>query len=122
MSRYTRTPGELASKALLDVLDAGLERGDLLLEHGEVALEDLAPAALVAEMGFDPAQRLRDRVILLLEPFEAPVDLIEVPEDLASELGHFPSQFGHLAAQLDDLTVEPDDLTANLGRSGGRSG
>jgi hypothetical protein len=43
---------------MLDILDAGLERGDLFLEGGDVALEDLAPAALVAEMCLDPAQRL----------------------------------------------------------------
>ena len=63
---------------MLDVLDAGLERGDLFLEGGEVAREDFAPAALVAEMCFDPAQRLGDCVVLLFESFAGPVNLVEV--------------------------------------------
>ena len=68
----------LPSKALLDVLNAGLERGDLFLEGGEVAREDFAPAALVAEMCFDPAQRLGDCVVLLFESFAGLVNLVEV--------------------------------------------
>jgi hypothetical protein len=39
----------------------------VLLQLCEGALEDLAPAALVGEPHLDPAQGLRDRVVLLLE-------------------------------------------------------
>ncbi len=35
-------------------------------------------AAFTGESRLDPAQRLRDRVVLLLEPLESPVNLIEV--------------------------------------------
>jgi len=45
----------LASEALLDLLDPGLERSYVLLQLGEGALEDLAPAALVGEPRLDPA-------------------------------------------------------------------
>lgn len=68
----------LMPETLLDVLDPGLERRGALLQLGEVALEDLAPAALVGEPRLDPAQALRDRVVLLLEPLESPMDFIEV--------------------------------------------
>jgi hypothetical protein len=98
----------LASKAMLDILDAGLEGSDLFLEGCEVAREDFAPAALVAEMCFDPAQRLRDCVVLPLESFEAPVNLVEVPEHLAS-------QPDHLASQLDDLTIDSVEAVVDLG-------
>ena len=98
----------LASEALLDVLYAGLQRRDLLLQRGEVTLEDLAPAVLVCESDLDPAQRLRDRVILLLESFESPVDLIEVPE-------HVPSQVAELAAHLTELAAHLVEPTVDLG-------
>ena len=39
----------------------------MLFQFCEGALEDLAPAALVSEPRLDPAQGLRDRVVLLLE-------------------------------------------------------
>jgi hypothetical protein len=77
-------PGASTSEALLDVLYAGLERGHLVFQLGEVALEDRAPAELVREARLDPAQSLRDRLVLLLEPVESPVDLVEVPEHVAS--------------------------------------
>ena len=41
------------------------ERAHLLLQLGEVAFQDLAPAVLVGETGFNPAKCLRDRVVLL---------------------------------------------------------
>jgi hypothetical protein len=59
----------------------------VLLQLCEGALEDLTPAALVGESRLDPAQGLRDRVVLLLESLEAVVDRIEVPEDVLSQLG-----------------------------------
>jgi hypothetical protein len=46
---YRRGRIRLVPEALLDVVDAGLEGGDLLLELGEVAGQDLAPAALVGK-------------------------------------------------------------------------
>src|SRR5438093_4404066 len=76
-----------APEAQLDLLDPRLQGRDLLLELREVALEDLAPAALVGEAHLDPAQGLDDRLVFLLEPLEAPVDLVEVPEHIVSELG-----------------------------------
>jgi hypothetical protein len=49
----------LASEALFDLLDPGLERSHVLLQ--------LREGALVGEPRLDPAQGLRDRVVLLLE-------------------------------------------------------
>lgn len=82
----------LGSEALLDVLDAGLERGNPLLQFAKVALEDLAPPPLVSEASLDPAQSVRDRLVLLLEALESPVDLIEVPEHVASQLGELAAE------------------------------
>jgi hypothetical protein len=36
-----------------------LQHGDLMLQLGQIAREDLAPADLVGESGFDAAQGLR---------------------------------------------------------------
>src|SRR3989304_8494715 len=49
-------PGALAAEALLELCDPGLERRNVLLQLREVALEDLAPAALVGETRPVPAQ------------------------------------------------------------------
>ncbi|HEY3066439.1 MAG TPA: hypothetical protein VGL09_11650 [Methylomirabilota bacterium] len=73
-------------EALLDIVDAGLEGGDLLLELGEVAGQDFAPAALVGKGGFDPAQRLDDRLVFLFEPLEPTIDLVEVPEHISPQI------------------------------------
>ena len=73
------------------------------LQRREVALEDLAPATPVGESRLDPAQGLRDRVVLLLKAFESPVDLIEVPE-------HVVSQLGDLAVHLVEPAVDPGEL------------
>ena len=80
-------PSALASEALLDLLDTGLEHRHVLLQLCEGALEDLTPAALVGESRLDPAQGLRDRVVLLLESLESVIDRIEVPEHVLSQLG-----------------------------------
>ena len=98
-------PGASASEALLDVLYAGLEGGHLVFQLGEVALEDLAPAALVGDSRLDPAQGMRDGVMLLLESVESPVDLVEVPEHVASKLGE-------LAAHLVEPTVDLGELAS----------
>jgi hypothetical protein len=87
IEQWLERPGALASEALLDLLDPGLERSHVLLQLCEGALEDLAPAALVGKARLDPAQGLRDCVVLLLESLESAVDLIEVPEYLLSQLG-----------------------------------
>ena len=101
------------SEALLDLFNPGLERGNVPLQFCEVALEDLAPAELVCEACLDPAQRLRDRLVLLLESVESPVDLVEVPEHLVAQLGELVVHLvepmvdrGELAPkELDELLV-----------------
>src|SRR5713101_4935945 len=91
------------SEALLDVLDPRLERSHMLLQLCEGALEDLAPAELVGEPRLDPAQSLRDRVVLLFESLEAVVDRIEVPEHLLSQLGEPEVDLAEPAVDLGEL-------------------
>lgn len=71
----------------MNVVDPGLEDGDVLSERIEIALENLAPTALVGQRCLDAPKRLRDGVIPLFETLQAPVDLVEVAEDLLAELG-----------------------------------
>jgi len=112
IEQWLRRPGALAFKALLDLLDPGLERSHVLLQLCEVALEDLAPAALVGEPGLAPAQGLRDRVVLLLEPLESAVDLIEVPEHLLSQLGEPEVYLVEPAIHLAEPAVDLDELVS----------
>ena len=77
------------------------------LQFREVAPEDLAPAAFVGEPRLDPTQRLRDRLLFLLEPLESTVDLVEVPEDLLPE-------FGEPAVRLVKSTVGRRESTVDL--------
>src|SRR5437667_9377099 len=79
---------KFVSEALLDLLDPGLERSHVLLQLCEVALEDLASAALSGKSGLDPAKGLRDCVELLPESLQSAVDLIEVPEHVLSPAGY----------------------------------
>src|ERR1044071_1034102 len=92
-------------ETLLEVLDPGLERGDVVLQLRKIAFDDVAPAALVGEARLDPAQGLRDRVVLLLEPLESPIDVIEVAEHLLTNLGD-------LALDRVETTVDRGELAA----------
>ncbi|HET8577387.1 MAG TPA: hypothetical protein VFO18_09830 [Methylomirabilota bacterium] len=94
-----------------------MERGDALFELGEVALENLAPPALVAETGFDPAQRLRNRLILLLQTLESPIDLVEVPEHLAAELGDLTFNSVKPAVNRGKATICLGEATVYLGEA-----
>jgi len=94
------------SEALLDVLDAGLERGNPLLQLDEVALEDLAPPTLVDEASLDPAQSVSDRLVFVLEALESPVDLVEVPEHVASQLGELAADVGEPTVDLGGLAPQ----------------
>jgi ABC-type Fe3+/spermidine/putrescine transport system ATPase subunit len=98
-----RSPSCLAAEALLDLFDAGLERGDVALQLDEIALQDLAPPALVGKGGFYPAQGLRDRLILLLQALESAVDLVEVAEHLLPKLGDLS---GELSVQCLEPAVD----------------
>jgi hypothetical protein len=73
----------------LDLLDPGLERGHLAFQAGHALLDDLAPAGLVGQQCLDAPERPGDRLVLLLEPFQASVDFVEMAEDLAPELAQF---------------------------------
>jgi hypothetical protein len=64
-----RGPG-LPAQPALDVADARLQQRDVLLERRQVTLENLPPPALVCQRRLDPAQLLRDRVVLLLQPLQ----------------------------------------------------
>ena len=103
------------------------ERAHLLLQLGEVAFQDLATAVLVGETGFDPAKRLRDRVVLLLEPLEAQADFVEMAEHLSAELGELivhPVESaidrGEVAGDFGELTSEEFDEFVMLGRGHGQ--
>jgi hypothetical protein len=74
---------------LLDLLDADLERGEVLLELCKITFDDLMPTSFIGEPCFDPPERLGDRVVFSLEPLDAPVDLVEVTEHLPKSLVRF---------------------------------
>ena len=80
----------------------------MLLQLREIALDNLPPADLVSQSGLDPSQGLGDRLVLLLEPLESPVDLIEVPELIVSQLGE-------LAVHLGEPIVHPGEPAVDLG-------
>src|SRR4030095_3310043 len=98
-SRGTQTP--------LDVLDPGVEHGDVLSESRQGALEDLTPRALVGQQGLDTPKRLGNGLVLLLQPLETPIDLVEVPEDLAAQL---------VEALVDGLEALVDRVEAAIDR------
>src|SRR3990167_9049478 len=104
----------LAAEALLDLFDPGLERRNVLLHIRGAAREALPPPALVGEPRLDPAQGLRDRVVLLLESLESPVDLIEVPEHVVSQLGELAVHLGEPAVQLGEPVAHLAEPTVQL--------
>ncbi|HEV2054278.1 MAG TPA: hypothetical protein VGV06_03785 [Methylomirabilota bacterium] len=117
--QWLERPGALTSKALLDLLDPGLERSHVLLQLCEGVLEDLAPAALVGEPRLDPAQGLRDRVVLLLESLKSVIDRIEVSEHLLSQLGEPEVHPTEPAVDLGELTSQEFNELLVLGRGHG---
>jgi len=112
---WLERPSALASEALLDLFDPGLEPSHVLLQLCEGALEDLAPAALVGEPRFDPAQGLRDCVVLLLESLEAVVDRIEMPEYILSQLGDAEVYLVEPAVHLGEPVADLGEPVADLG-------
>jgi hypothetical protein len=96
----------LELETLLDLVDSGLECGDLVLQLGEITLENLPPTSLAGGSRLDPAQRLRDRLVLLLEPLEAAINLVEVPE-------HVLTQPGDLMFQCIKATVDRREATVD---------
>ena len=98
-------------------MDAGLERGDLVLQLGKITLENLSPAALAGGSRLDPAQRLRDRVIFLFEPFEAAINLVEVPEHVLTQPGDLTLQGIEAIVDRRELVAEELDQLRVFGRS-----
>lgn len=83
---YQATRRPQSARPLLDLFDSRLQDSDLPLQLGKIAFDDLAPTALIGKSGLDPPERLRDRLVFLLEPLESPVDLVEVSEHVVSKL------------------------------------
>ena len=71
----------------------------------ETALENLAPALLVGHEGLDTPETLEDRLILLLQPLQPPVEMIEVSEDRAELLVDRVESRGGPLIYLDELLV-----------------
>ena len=115
-SRRPELRATLASEAFLDVVDAGLELRDAVLQLGEVALENLATARLVGESCLDPPQGLKDRLVLILEPLEPLVNRIEVSEHLLSQLGEHLAEPGELSIDVGELPTEELDELPIFGR------
>src|SRR2546426_8030699 len=108
----TRRPSTLGPgpEASLDVFDPGVELGNVLSERREVALENIAPNPLVGEQGLDAPKRLGDRVVLLLEAFQAPIDLVEVTEELCAKF--IESAVDGVEVPIHGLEALTDDLEA----------
>jgi hypothetical protein len=104
---------------VLDLLDAGLERGDLPLQLGEVTIENLSAAALAGQPRLDPSQSLGDRLLLLLEPLESAVDLVEVPEHVLTQLGDPAFQRVEATVDRGELATQEFDQLRVFGRGHG---
>src|SRR5713101_7744707 len=106
-SSITPRPSTLGPgpEATLDVFHHGVEHGNVLSERGEVALENIAPNPLVDQHGLDTPKRLGDGVVLLLEAFQAPIDLVEVTEELCAKF---------VESLIDGVEALPDDLEAPI--------
>src|SRR5713101_3892452 len=113
-SSITRRPSTLGPgpEASLDVFDPGVEHGNVLSERGEVALENIAPNPLVGQHGLDTPKRLGDGVVLLLEAFQAPIDLVEVTEELCAKF--IESAVDGVEVPIDGLEALTDDLEAPI--------
>src|SRR3989441_648281 len=111
-SSITRRPSTLGPgpEASLDVFDPGVEHGNVLSERGEVALENIAPNPLVGQHGLDTPKRLGDGVVLLLEAFQAPIDLVEVTEELCAKF--IESAVDGVEVPIHGLEALTDDLEA----------
>src|SRR5713101_4053325 len=109
-SSITRRPSTLGPgpEASLDVFDPGVEQGNVLSERGEVPLENIAPDSLVGQEGLDAPKRLGDGVVLLLEAFQAPIDLVEVTEELCAKF--IESLIDGVEALIDGLEEPIDGL------------
>jgi hypothetical protein len=119
IEQWLERPGTLTSEALLDLLDPGLKHSHVLLQLCEVALKDLASAALSGESCLDPAKGLRDCVVLLLESLQSAVDLIEVSEHVVAQLGEVEVYLIEPAVDLGELASQEFDELLVLGRSHG---
>lgn len=71
---------------LFELVDAGLESGNLVLQLLEAALQNLSPANVVGQQTLDPPKSLNDGIVLLLQPVEPSVDFVEMTEDLPEPL------------------------------------
>ena len=101
--------GRLIAQAGFQLGNPCLDRGHLPLEIGDALLDDLTAALLVSEKTFDAAQRLRDRVVFLLEPIEAAIDLIEMAENVGSEITQLGLEPIEAAVDLGELALEELD-------------
>ena len=116
------------AEAGLDLGDPCLDRSNLTLELGDAVFDDLAAALLVGQQRLDPAERLSDRVVFLLESLEPTVDLVEVPEHFAEALVDVrlegveallerveaTADQRELAIDPGELTIDPRELTVDL--------
>ncbi|PYN96220.1 MAG: hypothetical protein DMD91_22240 [Candidatus Rokuibacteriota bacterium] len=64
---------------------------------------------LVRQQGLDAAQRLRDRVVFLLEPVEAAVELVEMTENVGSEVAQLGLEPIEAAVDLRELALKQLD-------------
>ena len=92
----------------------------MVLQLGEVALENLATARLVGESCLDPPLGLEDRLVLILEPLEPPVDLVEASEHRLAQLGDHLAEpeihRGQLPIDVGELPTEKLDELPIFGR------
>ena len=91
----------------------------MLLQLCEVALEDLASAALSDKSCLDPPKGLRDCVVLLLESLQSAVDLIEVPEHVLAQLGEAEVYLIEPVVDLGELASQEFDELLVLSRGHG---
>jgi hypothetical protein len=76
----------LLLQALLQIRDPGLECHHAVLQVADVTLDSLPPTALVGERAFDAPKRVRDDQVLLVDAFEAAIDLVEMTQHLSPEI------------------------------------
>ena len=99
----------LLPEASFEFSDPRLDRGHLTFEIGDALFDDLATPLLVRQQGLDAAQRLRDRVVFLLEPVEAAVELVEMTENVGSEVAQLGLEPIEAAVDLRELALKQLD-------------
>ena len=87
-----------------------------MLQLVHPSFQELALHLLVDEQALDTSQGLGDGLVLLLEAFESPVDLVEVPEDFPLQLREPLVDVVEPLVHPEEPLVHPDEPPVHRGK------